>query len=90
MPVAAATKRSAAPATHGGIVVYTNGSAACYAMRDALSGVAGIEFIDMRGQPISGITLVPTAVKPNGETWSPVNGWSDGSRVEFEAWGQGR
>jgi len=91
VPVAPASKRLAAPATHGGkITVYTNGSPACVAMESALRGVSGVEFQQISSNGIAGVSIVPTAVKLDGSKWSPARGWHSGSLNEFLAWSSGQ
>lgn len=88
VPIASATKRLAAPMTHGGkIKVYTNGSPACVAMRQALQVVEGVSFQQIPENGIAGVSWTPTAMKPDGSTWTPgAGGWHGGSRDQFLEW----
>ena len=87
VPSASAGKRSVAPADLRGIVIYDNGSPAGRAMRQAI-GSKGVEW--KNGDPpvaINGMRWSPTAIKPDGSTWTPgANGWHGQSAEQFESW----
>ena len=62
------------------------GNPASDAMRRALKYVNGIEFVTGTPPAINGLLWWPTAVDQRGRLWSPINGWHDQSRAEFERW----
>lgn len=84
VPVSAVLKQGVGS---GKIKVYVGSSPACGAMREALRGMSGVDF--ERGTPptIDGVLWYPTAVKPDGSSWTPGSGgWHSGSLAEFSAW----
>lgn len=86
VPIASERPLVSAAQTQSGIRVYTNGSPACAAMQAALRGVSGVEFQTISPNGMRGVSIVPTAIKPDGSTWSPAGGWHDGSLAEFLNW----
>jgi len=86
VPVSSVSKQGVGS---GKIKVYVGSSPACGAMRDALRGMSGVDF--ERGTPptIDGVRWYPTAVKPDGSSWTPGSGgWHSGSLAEFSAWAE--
>lgn len=70
------------------ITVYVSNDPASRAMRAIINETNGLRYsVSGTPPPIDGFYWWPTAVKRDGETWTPGRaGWRAGSAAEFERW----